>query len=78
MFVGEVKDGVLHIGSTSYPVSDSRQAAALVPNVLFYDNQLVSSSCHHHGIMLCFFFFTNKQAFLYILFILIITCIIIK
>ena len=52
IFIGKVKDGVLHIGSTSYPVSDSRQAAAMVPDVLFYDNQLVSSL--HHLIITSF------------------------
>ncbi len=40
-FPGEVKDGYLHIGETSVPVSVSDDAAAMVPNVLFYDNELV-------------------------------------
>ena len=40
--VGEIKDGVLHIGSTRVAVSGDAGASAMVPDVLFYDNQLVS------------------------------------
>ncbi len=38
---GEIKDGVLHIGNTRVPVKSTESAAAMVPDVLFYDNQLV-------------------------------------
>ena len=36
-----MKDGYLHIGETSTCIGSSHDAAAMVPNVLFYDNQLV-------------------------------------
>ena len=39
--LGEIKDGVLRIGETSISVGSGHDAAAMVPNVLFYDNELV-------------------------------------
>ncbi len=42
---GEVKDGCVRIGKTSVAVGSRQDAAAMVPNVLFYDNQLVSDVC---------------------------------
>ena len=40
--LGEVKDGCVRIGDTSISVGTNTDAAAMVPDVLFYDNQLVS------------------------------------
>lgn len=44
MSVGKVENGVVYVGGTSFPVSSDVDAAAMVPDVLFYDNQLVSGA----------------------------------
>ena len=47
---GEVKDGYVHIGEMRVAVGARQDAAAMVPDVLFYDNQLVSTSvCETRG-----------------------------
>lgn len=38
--VGEIKDGVLHIGQTTVPVFNPENRTK-VPNVLFYENHQV-------------------------------------
>ena len=61
MCPGQVQDGSLLIGETCIPVSCDRDAVAMVPNVLFYDNDLVSipvSICKTHSITL--FLCTNS------------------
>ena len=40
LLLGEVRDGRVYIGDASAALS-SHRAAAMVPNVLFYDNDLV-------------------------------------
>ena len=48
---GEVKNGSLQIGETKVPVSTCPEAVAMVPNVLFYDNDLVRK--HVEYFILC-------------------------
>ena len=53
MCPGQVQDGSLLIRETWIPVRYDREAVAMVPNVLFYDNDLVSipvSICTTHSI----------------------------
>lgn len=42
----ERQGGYLHIGDTRAPIKLDHEAAALVPDVLFYDNQQVGPSVH--------------------------------
>jgi len=41
---GEIKDGELHIGQTKVPVYNPENKTK-VPDVLFYENQQVSTCC---------------------------------
>jgi len=43
IFTDKRQGGYLHIGSTRVLVRPDRDAAALVPDVLFYDNQQVGT-----------------------------------
>ena len=44
MFTDERRGGYLHIGQTKVPLRPEHDAAAMVPDVLFYDNQQVGPS----------------------------------
>lgn len=44
MFTDERHGGYLHIGQTKVPLRPEHDAAAMVPDVLFYDNQQVGPS----------------------------------
>lgn len=41
MFTDERRGGYLHIGQTKVPLRSEHDAATMVPDVLFYDNQQV-------------------------------------
>ena len=38
---GSIQDGMLTIGNTQHPIKSPHSQAAIVPDILFYDNQLV-------------------------------------